>query len=111
VKKCWIKIGKKPFVDSKGNLKMKGSSFFAVATGSWASHGEYDYKYIQGTKETAEMLREQLGEAVLMNPDIDNEICIRTRKTQYQYINTRIRFHISISASIVNRTIDGNGFR
>ena len=79
------KMGKKPFVDANGNLKMKGSSFFAVATGSWASHGEYDYKYLHGTKETAEMLREQLGEAVLMNPDIDNEICIRTRKT---HINT-----------------------
>jgi len=79
------KMGKKPFVDENGNLKMRGSSFYAVATGSWASHGEYDYKYIQGTKETAEMLRQQLGETVLMNPDIDNEICIRTRKT---YIST-----------------------
>jgi len=79
------KLGKKPFVDEKGNLKMKGSSFYAVATGAWASHNAYDYKYIQGTKETAEMLRQQLGEAVLTNPDIDDEICIRTRKTS---INT-----------------------
>jgi len=79
------KIGKKPFVDAKGNLKMKGSSFYAVTTGSWASHSAHEYKYLQGTKETAEMLREQLGDSVMMNPDIDNEICIRTRKTS---INT-----------------------
>ena len=79
------KMGKKPFVDEKGNLKMKGSSFYAVATGAWASHSTHEYKYIQGTKETAEMLRQQLGEAVLTNPDIDDEICIRTRKTS---INT-----------------------
>jgi hypothetical protein len=79
------KIGKKPFVDEKGNLKMKGASFYAVATGSWASHNIYEYKYIQGTKETAEMLRQQLGESVLTNHDIDDEICIRTRKNN---INT-----------------------
>ena len=75
------KIGKKPFVDEKGNLKMKGASFYAVATGSWASHTEYDYKYIQGTHDTAKMLKDQLGEGVYLNEDIDNEICIRTRKT------------------------------
>ena len=75
------KIGKKPFVDGNGNLKMKGSSFYAVATGAWSSHTEYDYKYIQGTQDTAKMLKDQLGEGVYLNENMDNEICIRTRKT------------------------------
>lgn len=80
------KVGKKPFVDAKGNLKMKGASFYAMATGSWASHNMYEYKYIQGTKETAGMLREQLGESVMTN-EYDDEICIRTRKTHIKTLS------------------------
>lgn len=73
------KARKRPFVDEYGNLKMRGCSFYAMATGSWASHNLYNTKYIRGSEETYQVLREQTDHDVLKFHDT-NEISIRIRK-------------------------------
>jgi hypothetical protein len=73
------KANKKPFVDEYGNLKMKGSSFYAMATGIWTSHNLYNTKYIRGTEETYQVLREQTDHDILKFHDTE-EISIRIRK-------------------------------
>ena len=73
------KARKKPFVDEYGNLKMRGCSFYAMATGAWASHNLYNTKFIRGSEETYQVLREQTDHDVLKFHDT-NEISIRIRK-------------------------------
>jgi len=73
------KIGKKPFVDGEGHLKMKGASFYAVATGEWASHNTHSTKFIRGTEETYQVLRQQTDHEILKFHETD-EISIRIRK-------------------------------
>ena len=73
------KTNKKPFVDEYGNLQMKGSSFYSLATGAWTSHTPYITKYIRGTEKTYQVLRQQTDNEVLKFHET-NEISIRIKK-------------------------------
>jgi len=75
------KTRKKPFVDENGNLKMTGSSMYAMATGCFACDSRYKSYYIRGDEEMYNILKSQSDNELIKFDDI-NEICIRVNKSK-----------------------------
>jgi len=73
------KTDKKPFVDENGELCMKGISFYAKATGTWDNHSTHHYRYIKGTTDYAQILKNNSNNTIIKSID-ENEICIKIPK-------------------------------
>jgi hypothetical protein len=77
------KMGKTPYVDEDGNFKMKGSSFYALCTGMWDSRSSVSYKYIRGTEEDAQILKNTSTNNIWYN---NGEIRIGIQKKQSNHL-------------------------
>jgi hypothetical protein len=77
------KVAKTPYVDEDGNFKMKGSSFYALCTGMWDSRSELSYKYIRGSEDDAQVLKNNSTNSIWY---CDGEIRIGVPRKQSNHL-------------------------
>lgn len=73
------KTEKTPFVNEYGEFSWKGISFYAKTAGVWDSHSTHYYRYVKGTEEYAQILKQNSPNLIVKYKDSD-EICIGVKK-------------------------------
>jgi len=77
------KIAKTPYVDEQGNFTMKGSSFYALCTGSWDSRQTHRYNYVRGTEDDAHIFKQYSSNEITYDKTGEIRIGIKRKSIKH----------------------------